>query len=223
MEKWNIKGLVSAGLDLLYPPGLYCNCCGNLIDETRTYHLCDHCISHIRWDGADPKEIAGMKMLRCAQYGLYERTLIFSLKYNGKTYIARDIGEIMADRLALAEVSFDVIVPVPLFVGKERERGFNQAALIGKYLGQRTGKPCLEHCLVRLSETRPMRGLSPSEREENVKGKFALSEKYVTMLEGKRVLLIDDFYTTGSTARECYQALSGGAPESVTFLAFAAK
>ena len=214
---------VNGALDLLYPPALYCTCCGNLIDETRPYHLCDHCVAHIRWDGGEPRDDEGMQMLRCTQYGLYERTLIFDLKYNGKTYIARDIGEIMADRLALAELDFDVIVPVPMFERKERDRGFNQAALIGKYLGKQTGKPCWAHCLVRTEATRPMRGLSPTEREENVKGKFALSEKYGTMLEGKRVLLIDDFYTTGSTARACYQALQECAPQSVTFLAFAAK
>ena len=177
----------------------------------------------MRWDGRDPKETDNMKMLRCTQYGLYERKLIFDLKYNGKTYIARDIGDIMADRLALAEVDFDVIVPVPMYERKERDRGFNQAALIGKYLGKRTGRPCLPHCLIRTEATRPMRGLSPTEREENVKGKFALSEKCGTMLEGKHVLLIDDFYTTGSTARACHQALLGGRPASVTFLAFAAK
>ncbi|MBR3756314.1 MAG: ComF family protein [Firmicutes bacterium] len=210
-------------LDLLYPPALYCNCCGNLIDESRTYHLCDHCMAHIRWDGAEAQNLDDMKLFRCTQYGLYERTLIFDLKYNGKTYIARDIGEIMADRLALAEIDFDVIVPVPMWERKERERGFNQAALIGKYLGKRIGKPCWDHCLIRTSATKPMRGLSPTEREENVKGKFALSEKYVTMLEEKRVLLIDDFYTTGSTARACYEALKDGAPKSVVFLAFAAK
>ncbi len=221
--KHRLAQVAEAALDLLYPPALYCSCCGNLIDESRSYHLCDHCIAHIRWDGEEPKEVDGMKVLRCVQYGLYERTLIFDLKYNGKTYIARDISEIMADRLALAEVDFDVIVPVPMFGGKERERGFNQAALIGKYLGKRTGKPCYDHCLVRRESTRPMRGLSPTEREENVKGKFALSEKYDTMLEGKRVLLIDDFYTTGSTARACHQALLKGAPSEVTFLAFAAK
>ena len=210
-------------LDLLYPPALYCSCCGNLIDESRHYRLCDHCISHIRWDDGEPREACGMKMLRCVQYGLYERTLIFSLKYNGKTYIARDIGEMMADRIALSGLEFDVIVPVPLSAGKERRRGFNQAALIGKYLGKRVGKPCVEHCLLRVADTRPMRGLSPTEREENVKGKFALSEKYGTMLEGKRVLLIDDFFTTGSTARECRNVLMEGKPEEVIFLAFAAK
>ena len=214
---------IEKGLDLLYPPALYCSCCGNIIDESRTYHLCDHCMAHIRWDGEDVRELNGLKMLRCVQYGLYERTLIFSLKYNGKKYLARDIGQIMADRLSLAEVDFDVIVPVPMYAAKEQQRGFNQAALIGKHLGRITGRPCIDHALVRTVSTRPMRGLSPMERQENVQGKFALNEKYVKMLKEKRVLLIDDFYTTGSTARECHGALQGAQPADVIFLAFAAK
>jgi ComF family protein len=180
-------------------------------------------MDHIRWDGRDILEKDGLKMLRCVQYGLYERTLIFSLKYNRKTYIAREIGQIMADRLALAEADFDVIVPVPMYAEKERKRGFNQAALIGTFLGRISGKPCLGKALLRTEETRPMRGLSPTERQENVKGKFALNEKYGKMLEKKRVLLIDDFYTTGSTAQECYRQLLKASPQDVLFLAFAAK
>jgi len=228
LGNWTVGGRplahwLNAGLDLLYPPALYCICCGNLIDESRTYHLCDYCIDHIHWDGSDVREVEGLKMLRCVQYGLYERTLIFSLKYNGKSYIAREIGQMMADRLALAGVDFDVIVPVPMFAAKERQRGFNQAALMGKFLGQIVGAPCLDHALVRTEPTRPMRGLSPTERMENIKGKFAFNEKYGKMLEGKRVLLIDDFYTTGSTARECQQALLEASPKDIVFLAFAAK
>ncbi len=218
-----IKRGIDTVLDLVYPQGLYCHCCGNAIDDSRTYRLCDHCISRFRWDGEEPKEVGGMKMMRCVEYGLYERTLIFSLKYNGKKYIARDIGQIMADRLSLSQVEFDVILPVPLHPDKERRRGFNQAALMGKYLGKLTGKPCIAHGLLRMTDTKPMRGLSPEERIENVKGKFALNEKYVTMFRGKRVLLIDDFYTTGSTAQACRAALLEGEPAEVLFLAFAAR
>lgn len=219
----NVRSIGSAALDLIYPPALYCNCCGNLIDESRTYNLCDHCISHIRWDASDAKNLGGLKVLRCTEYGLYERTLIFALKYNGKTYIARDIARIMADRLSLEEISFDLIVPVPMHAAKERERGFNHAALIGKYLGRLVAKPHLAHGLLRRSNTLPMRGLSPTERRQNVKGKFAVNEKYVKMLEGKKILLIDDFYTTGSTALECYGALQSAGATDVYLLAFAAR
>lgn len=210
-------------LDLLYPPGLYCICCGNLIDDSRTYHLCDHCISHIRWDGRDAEERDGMRILRCTAYGLYERTLIFALKYNGRKYIARDLAQIMADRLALAEESFDVIVPVPMFAAKERQRGFNQTALMGRYLAKITGKPCVCRGLVRTAMTKPMRGLSPTERKLNVKDRFAVSPEYDTMLRGKKILLIDDFFTTGSTAGECLRALENAEPAEVLFLSFAAK
>lgn len=218
---------VEKTLDLLFPPSLYCICCGNLIDGTRTYNLCDHCMAHIRWDGGPAREAGGMKTLRCVQYGIYERTLIFSLKYNRKTWIARDIAKICADRLALAEadsgLEFDLIVPVPLYREKERKRGFNQAALIGRHLGRQLHKPCLERALIRRSDTRPMRGLSPEERKENVQGKFVLDSRFAGQLQGRRVLLFDDFYTTGSTAAACRDALLAAEPAEVSFLAFAAK
>ncbi len=312
-----LKSAADRVMDLLFPSALYCICCGNLIDETRTYHLCDHCLSHIRWDGSDVRSIRGLKTLSCTRYGLYERSLVFALKYNGRKYIARELAEMMRDRLILAEAEFDVIVPVPMFSEKERSlvfalkyngrkyiarelaemmrdrlilaeaefdvivpvpmfsekersRGFNHAALMGKYLGTLTGKPCfahgllrtsdtlpmrglgpserrsnvkdkfacnekyvtmlkgkrvllLDHGLLRTSDTLPMRGLGPSERRSNVKDKFACNEKYVTMLKGKRVLLLDDFYTTGSTAGECFRALKTAEPKDVLFLAFAAR
>lgn len=220
-------------LDLIFPPDLYCICCGNLIDSTRTYHLCDHCMEHFRWDGSDAKVIpiggAGgsdgmLKMFSCTRYGIYERALIFAMKYNNQKYIARELGQIMADRIALADIDFDVIVPVPLAAKKERERGFNQAALMGKYMAKAAGKPWIADGLLRTEETAPMRGLGLEERKQNVKGKFAINEKYVKILEGRRILLIDDFYTTGSTAAECCRVLMETVkPEDMCFLAFASR
>jgi hypothetical protein len=55
-------------MEVLFPSSLYCNCCGNLIDETRAYGLCDHCVRHIRWDRGRPLRKDGMVMLRCAEY-----------------------------------------------------------------------------------------------------------------------------------------------------------
>ncbi|WP_303857055.1 ComF family protein [Aminicella lysinilytica] len=162
-------------------------------------------------------------MLRCAEYGIYERTLIFSLKYNGKKYIARDIAAMMKDRLALAGVDYDVIVPVPMNRAKEQRRGFNQTSLIGKYLAKACGKDFLPSALRRTKNTAPMRGLSPTEREINVRGCFVADENSREKLRGRRVLLLDDFYTTGATALECYRALAPDEPADVIFIAFAAK
>jgi len=218
-----ISSLTEKGLDILYPPSLYCSCCGNVIDRTRTYNLCDHCISHIKWDAGEIVEKDGLKMLRCTEYGIYERTLIFSLKYNGKKYIARDLAAIVRDRLELEELDFDIIVPVPMEAGKEKDRGFNQAALIGKYLAKYSGKEQIADALIRNRRTMPMRGLGPFEREMNVRGAFDVTPAREDRLKGKRILLLDDFYTTGSTARECARVLTQAGIEDIWFIAFAAK
>ncbi|MGF6375734.1 competence protein ComFC [Clostridiales Family XIII bacterium PM5-7] len=219
----NLKGLGEAMLDLLYPPSLYCNCCGNIIDETRTYNLCDHCITHIKWDLDQMTIREGLPMARCTEYGLYERTLIFGLKYSGKTHMARDIAQIMAEKLELLQLDVDVIVPVPIHEQKERQRGYNHAALMGHYLGKLVNKTNYPHALLRTEDTLPMRGLNPAERRQNVKGKFALNEKYDKLLENKRILLIDDFFTTGSTALACKEALQVANPDEVYLLVFAAR
>jgi competence protein ComFC len=222
MER-GVRPLAGRFMDLLFPPSLYCSCCGNLIDETRTYNLCDHCIRHIKWDMDDSREKNGMRLLRCAEYGIYERTLIFSLKYNGKKYIARDIAAMMRDRLELSGIDYDIIVPVPMNRDKELKRGFNQTVLIGRHLARLTGREC-QQLLRRTRDTAPMRGLSPTEREMNVKGSFVIDEKLRHVpVEGKKILLLDDFFTTGSTAEECRRVLQTAAPEEIVFLAFAAK
>ena len=131
-------------------------------------------------------------MMRCVQYGIYERTLIFSLKYNGKKYIAREIAKMMRDRLREARIDFDVIVPVPMYAEKERARGFNHAALIGQYLGKEMGKPMVPDALRRTRQTRPMRGLSPEERKKNIAGSMAPGpDRAAALIRGKRVLLLE--------------------------------
>lgn len=218
------KKVINACLDLLFPPSLYCICCGNIIDGTRMYELCDHCIRHIRWDTEPPREINGMKVLRCSEYGIYERTIIFSLKYNGKTYIARDVAEIIRDRIEPEQLNYDVIVPVPLSRQREMSRGFNQTALIGKYLASMTEKSYAAGALKRTRDTRPMRSLSPTERVVNVKDAFAPGgEPDLEKIKNKRVLLIDDFFTTGSTALECRRVLMKAGASDVVFVAFAAR
>lgn len=218
-----LKKYLNRLLNLIYPPDLYCICCGNYIDDTRTYHLCDHCITHLHWNTGQLEKKNGISMVRCTTYGLYERTIIFSLKYNGRKYIARDIADIMHDRLQLTDLQYDLIVPVPMYIDKEKERGFNQATLMGKYLGKRVKKPFSDRILLRTEQTKSMRGLSPTERAENIKGKFDVREGFDKILAGKKILLVDDFFTTGSTARECAKVLVEHGADEVSVLVFAAK
>ena len=103
------KKLMDALMDFVYPQNLYCIVCGNFIDRTRKYCLCDHCIRHIEWGNIEvdlsrqPDYIGNSEYVdsvrACFKYGLYSRRLIFELKYNGHSYVARVLGQIAADRV----------------------------------------------------------------------------------------------------------------------------
>ncbi len=231
--------------DFLFPDSIYCVCCGNLIDKTRSYSLCDHCMTHIRWNLDEPrivktKHLDGfgnevedeIRMIRCTKYGIYERSIIFALKYDGHMYISRVIAEIMKDRI-LAGGDFDpemIIVPVPLHRFREIKRGYNQAELIAKHLSKELRLPMTD-ILLRSRATRPMKGLGPEERDANIYGSMEVNPRVLRKCEAKyadikekNVLIVDDFFTTGSTARECTRALrEAGFIGKVTMLAFAAR
>ena len=217
-------------LDIIYPKDIYCVCCGNIIDQSRTYGLCDHCITHIKWNGSEPRKKNDLTLLSCADYGLYERSIIFALKYDGHKYLASNIAEIMRDRLSLShevgDISIDydntVIVPVPIHKRKLRERGYNHAELIAKELGKRMDLPVLDG-LNRTRDTLPMKSLGPHQREMNIRESMEFRRDYRGLIEGMDVILVDDFFTTGSTARECARAISRENPRSILMLAFAAR
>ena len=99
----------------------------------------------------------------------------------------------------------DVIVPVPLHRSRLRQRGFNQSVLLGRVLSRQLFIPMLPDALVRTRQTEPQIELSVAERRVNVKGAFAVNKPDRIM--GKRILLLDDVMTTGSTIDECAHEL----------------
>ena len=218
-----ISKVAKVVLENVFPQSIYCICCGNIIDSTRSYSLCDHCMEHIRWNADEPKIIDDMRVIRCVNYGIYERSIIFAFKYDGHRYIARDIARIMSDRLKTAEITEPhVIVPVPLSASKLLARGFNQSFLIGKYLAREMDW-VMNDVLKRTKETKALRGLGPAERLETISGSIELSREGIEMISGKDIMLVDDFYTTGSTARECKRAMESANPKSISLIAFAGR
>ena len=154
-----MKKAGTTALQLLYPMATYCVCCGNLIDQSRSYCLCDHCIRRIEWgwltiDLAAQEAETGRtsdldSAVACISYGLYGRRLIFDLKYNKHTYTARVIADILADRICSDPdtrhlLRTDFIVPVPLHAKRLAQRGFNQTAKIGKHLERRLRESRIE-------------------------------------------------------------------------------
>jgi ComF family protein len=95
-------------------------------------------------------------------------------------------------------------VPVPLHAARQRERGYNQAALLARELAAHLQRPIVENALVRTKVTAPQVGLGAEERRNNVRGAFRCA---TNGLAGKGVLLVDDICTTGATLEAACKAL----------------
>jgi ComF family protein len=143
---------------------------------------------------------------------------IHQLKYANLSAVARPLGETLADFWQGNPLPADLLVPVPLHPRRERERGYNQASLLAKALGEAIGLPVLEHAMVRVRETRPQVGLNSEERRENVRGAFHCES---THLAGRHVALIDDVCTTGATLEACSLALRQAGAASIWALTLA--
>lgn len=153
-------------------------------------------------------------------YGAYEgrlRQLIHLFKYDGIRTLAGPLAELLLAALPRQE-RFDAIVPMPLHWRKRWQRGFNQAKLLAEALSRRTGIPVLE-AVRRRRATPPQAGLSNAERRRNVAGAFEVRRR--ARVEGRRLLLVDDVFTTGATAGACAAALKRAGAERVSVLALA--
>ena len=159
-----------------------------------------------------------------ASLGPYEgplRVVIHELKYRGCRRVAGRLAEALLEEEGVRALvaGGHVLVPVPLHPRRMRERGFNQAALIARELGRRTGRPCGDRALVRREDTVPQTGLSAAARRRNVARAFAVQRR--GLVDGRVVVLVDDVFTTGATAYACARALRGAGAREVRLLSVA--
>jgi ComF family protein len=139
-------------------------------------------------------------------------------KYQGKVALADSLGTLLAQ--ALPETcEVDQLIPVPLHPNRLRHREFNQSLLLADRIAPILRRPVSCRNLIRILDTDPQTTLSRSVRLHNLRQAFAL--RLPREVEGKRILLIDDVFTTGATANECARVLRGAGATDVAILALA--
>jgi len=163
---------------------------------------------------------------RATAFGAYQeemRRTLHLLKYEGLTAIAKPLGALLAQAILMLEPAAPqsiTVIAVPLFSTKEWARGYNQSILLAEsaLAALRTQRPAwrlqtAHTALIRKRDTDSHFQLAPHQRRENLKNAFAVVEK--PRIAGRDILLIDDIYTTGATARECARTLLAAGASSV--------
>ena len=162
------------------------------------------------------------KAVAYGSYGGALRELIQLFKYAGVRpaagVLGRMLGEVLlqlsqssAEQQAMFAEQLPIVIPVPLFAGKQRQRGFNQAEEIArvalKHFRAAQGEPLTlqTRALARIRDTRTQTGLTRHQRRQNMRGAFAVGNS--ELVRGRDVLLVDDVFTTGTTVSECARVL----------------
>jgi len=110
------------------------------------------------------------------------------------------LADMMCKQMILQSIDFDIIVFIPLHWTRYAARGFNQAEIIAQQLAKKIGKPIIP-LLIRSKKTKFQASLSVGARDENVRDAFRIDTKYKHEIAGKKILLVDDLFTTGSTIK----------------------
>lgn len=170
-------------------------------DCTRQLHRCQLPSPGDRWHEQIP--VFG--------WGAYSGTLkraIAALKYDNQPQLARPLGDWLGQTwlTSLAGTGL-VVVPIPLHVAKQKQRGYNQAALLAQSFCQTTGLQLQQQGLERRRETKAQFGLSAAERQQNLEMAFQLGSGFRRYRPQQPLLLLDDIYTTGATVSSAAQSL----------------
>jgi ComF family protein len=155
---------------------------------------------------------------------LYEepaRRMILGFKHGDRTESSGPFARWLVQAGAELFPGVDCVVPVPLHWTRLFARRFNQAALLANAVGRLTGLPVAVDLLIRKRRTPSQGKRGPAERARNVARAFAVRRSKVQSLNGRRVLLVDDVFTTGATATACASALLQGGAAAVDVLTLA--
>ncbi len=233
-------GLLEKLNDVFFPKGIKCVVCGRDIPENSRYPVCEHCVLEkntefcltcgrnmsigSRYCTDCKNRDVSFRIARAPfVYRDNVKLLIHRMKYGNGKYLAEEMSIYLADAYYEHGLMSDIITFVPMFYKKQRKRGYNQAEELAKALGKKVD--CnTERLLMRTHETPSNACQNARQREQSVSGTIAISDhgaNIASEVKGKRILLVDDVFTTGVTSRECAKILIKAKAAEVNVLTLA--
>ncbi len=207
----------------IYPQ--MCGICGKIASNS----LCKKCEIELKKqldiniikEGKEIEDKYFNELIYMFKYEGQIRKLIIDYKFNEKAYIYLTFVNFLLKNQKIFEniKNYDTIMPVPISEKRLRERGYNQSLLIAKKVSQHTNLELVNNCLIKTKNIIEQSKLNKEERVRNIQGVYKLKNKKI--IENKKILLIDDIYTTGSTVNECSKILRQGNPDKIGILVLA--
>jgi ComF family protein len=219
-----------AFLDLIYPRT--CLQCNEKLSDGEKY-FCQQCRLKIRYIDINdlPKQYKSRFSESSCMEGLISlfyfdaestsQKIIHSIKYDGMKTLGIIMGKSLGEKIFHFDEKYDCIIPVPLHKGRERERGFNQSAIISEGLSSVLSIPVELKILIRSRYTESQTKFSREGRIKNVEQAFKINPKMIEKITGKNILLLDDVITTGSTMDSCAKALKENGAKKIIVVSLA--
>ncbi|MFQ5835387.1 MAG: double zinc ribbon domain-containing protein [bacterium] len=243
----DFKGLGKGAFSLFLPAD--CKICGQVLEPLNFSYICETCWDKVKWltmphcsRCAKPfsaslasQEVPSLLCTECRRESspfkkifaatLYEGVMkeaIHLLKYRRKKGIMKRLEKVLKAYFFHTDLplsKLDLVIPIPLHRKKLKERGFNQAELLARVIATHFDLKLVKNGLQRVKATKSQISLSKKERIENIKGAFQFKNK--DKFRAKKILLVDDVYTTGTTVREAAKVLKKAKAREVYILTLA--
>lgn len=215
------KKSTKSSLNLIYPP--ICGICGKL----NSNFLCNKCQKKLESQAKFKIEKNSNtnyyfeEHLYIFEYQGMIRKVILNYKFNDKSYLYKTIVNFLLKNEKYFQILqfYDTIIPVPISKKRRKERGYNQSELIAKEIAKNIQKEYNKQCLFKTKNITEQSKLNREERQKNIQGVYKLYNPQ--KIQNKKILLIDDIYTTGSTVNECSKILIQAQPKKIGVLTLA--
>lgn len=209
-------------LDIIFPP--VCGVCGR-IDQNSLCKKCELQLKSQAVFGIDNYKKDYSKYFDNHFYiFLYSgiiRSILLNYKFNDNAYLYKTFTNFLFKNQKFVEniKRYDIIVPVPLSKKREKTRGYNQSELIAKHISYITKIRMDKKCLKKVKNIVAQSTLNKEERQNNIAGAYVINKS--KNIQNKNILIVDDIYTTGSTANECSKTLKKAGAKNIGVLTIA--